>query len=768
MKLFSRSRQMLNRGCAAAFAAATILLPGTLRADQINANDFERSFTIKFPGYAGEETLTDFPALVRLSAERNDFRYGKCPNGESLCFADAAGNLIPHEIDTWDANGESLVWVKVPSLNAATTITAYYGWKGEGNPPVNTPTDVWSNGFVGVWHLGESARPLRDSTATGIHFTSSFTEEKPAYLDDVTGYAESGGAIGKAVRFGLTCGNSNKDGRGGLLAYDPKGTLSGFSAMTLEIWAKPDSIVDTTQRYLVSKRLVNNPKTVVYNFYYNAPNSSGAQNAVAYFGYDNNGSYTAFNVSGGNMAVKNTGEWYYHVAQFDRTKAANTNYLNGVFFGRQDGQKDYNLISTAATEDPLCLGNQPDPNKANYFKGTLDELRISNVTRSEAWIKATYDTVNEDNFAFYRVPIDWKEYSHTFSVSFPGATNGVLSAFPVLVKVSESSIPGFRYADCLKEDGGDLRFADANGNLLDSEIDTWNTNGVSLVWVNVPNFSSGTKLKAYYGCDHAPSVDSINVWTNGYVGVWHLGEVSLPVKDSTINPAHFTSEKDGVLYEQAGIVGSSVRFHNGDTATNSYLKADESVTGKLDGFAAVTFEAWTCQYWHKESPAYAGYILAKDRGTGYNSYKIFEDTNAGNTTRRFMQIFGLSNAVSAYGLVPFSATEDIWNYQVFSYDSQSEATKKAAYYLNGVLNNTSDIGSAPLPSTTSPLYLGNMHGFSRYGYAFPGKIDEVRISNVARSAGWLATTYDMIKGNADFSSYGSARANKTGTIIYYK
>ena len=36
MKLFSRSRQMLNRGCVAALATATILLPGALRAERIN------------------------------------------------------------------------------------------------------------------------------------------------------------------------------------------------------------------------------------------------------------------------------------------------------------------------------------------------------------------------------------------------------------------------------------------------------------------------------------------------------------------------------------------------------------------------------------------------------------------------------------------------------------------------------------------------------------------------------------------------------------
>ena len=55
-----------------------------------------------------------------------------------------------------------------------------------------------------------------------------------------------------------------------------------------------------------------------------------------------------------------------------------------------------------------------------------------------------------------------------------------------------------------------------------------------------------------------------------------------------------------------------------------------------------------------------------------------------------------------------------------------------------------------------------------FGYAFPGKIDEVRISNVARSAEWLATTYDMIKGNEDFARYGSARTQGKGFSLFVR
>ena len=55
---------------------------------------------------------------------------------------------------------------------------------------------------------------------------------------------------------------------------------------------------------------------------------------------------------------------------------------------------------------------------------------------------------------------DWTKYSHRFKVSFSGyAGNETLVNFHVLVKISESGVSGFRYADCKKPGGaGQIRF----------------------------------------------------------------------------------------------------------------------------------------------------------------------------------------------------------------------------------------------------------------------------------------------------------------------
>ena len=251
----------------AAMCAMALALPALAEPVQIVPGDYERSFTITFPGYTSSATLTDFPVLIRLSKDLNDFRYNKCAaNGSDLRFADSDGNLLSHEVDTWNPSGTSLVWVKVPALSKSTMIKAYYG---NANPPAVNPKDVWSNGYVGVWHLNESARPLRNSTATtDIDFTHSHNNDAdPGHYDDCIAFATSG-AVGTAVGFGTNFGNdSTKDNRGGLLAYDPDGKLSGFDAISIEIWAKVDDAYDESyDRYMLSKHGTSGDKLCPYYF----------------------------------------------------------------------------------------------------------------------------------------------------------------------------------------------------------------------------------------------------------------------------------------------------------------------------------------------------------------------------------------------------------------------------------------------------------------------------------------------------------------------
>ncbi len=55
----------------ATMCAAAIALPFLADAEPIAPSDYERTMDIKFSGYAGTSTMTNFPELIRLSETRN-------------------------------------------------------------------------------------------------------------------------------------------------------------------------------------------------------------------------------------------------------------------------------------------------------------------------------------------------------------------------------------------------------------------------------------------------------------------------------------------------------------------------------------------------------------------------------------------------------------------------------------------------------------------------------------------------------------------------
>ena len=105
------------------FAASAV---GSFRTlDEVNPTTFVKRIPITVSGYTGESTLTNFPVLVALADNApSGFNYADCAtDGADIRFAAADGTILSHEIDTWNANGESFVWVGIPALTNGTTFT---------------------------------------------------------------------------------------------------------------------------------------------------------------------------------------------------------------------------------------------------------------------------------------------------------------------------------------------------------------------------------------------------------------------------------------------------------------------------------------------------------------------------------------------------------------------------------------------------------------------------------------------------------------------
>ncbi len=485
------------------------LFPALEPTDVFKTNMYAKAIDITFSGYSGSGALANFPVLVKLSeADIYGFHYSDFTktNGFDLCFTDVNGKLLAHEIDTWNPNGVSTVWVKVPSLTASTKIVARYGCA---KPIVPKVESVWDSNYVGVWHMGESKLPLADSSNVSRDVTSA----------DGTGIGYgAAGVVGGAVDFGAPGGSR-------CVNTDDHKELDGFQKMTIEAWtyqtARPTSSDKNTG--IIGKRNSSSSEASYYIY------DSGADQKSAFYVASSGSSPQ----SAGSLVPTELNTWNHQVHTFDGSLSSNNakGYLNGAY--QNAGTANVTKIFAGAAE--LHIGNFQSGDSRN-FPGKIDEVRISKCVRSADWIKASYETVAKSNFATYAVqgvtppepdpepveygPLATNQYAKSMNVLFAGApSNATLTNFPVLVKLSTATA-GFSYSDFSKANGDDLRFADASGTLLPHEIDTWNPSGVSTVWVKVPLLKKNSYITAHYGFtgsgDPAP-VAAKDVWDDDFV-----------------------------------------------------------------------------------------------------------------------------------------------------------------------------------------------------------------------------------------------------------
>jgi len=158
--VFSTFGSFLKRAAVAALGVSVFFASGGAWA----VPSWQCEMTVG--GYAGSSTLEGFPLLVRISPSLIDgFSYENCaPGGVDISFTLENGMTLPHEVDTWNPDGESLVWVKLPSLSGKAT-KFWFRWN-DPVPAANDPSDVWKANYAGVWHMAETtagAATLADS-----------------------------------------------------------------------------------------------------------------------------------------------------------------------------------------------------------------------------------------------------------------------------------------------------------------------------------------------------------------------------------------------------------------------------------------------------------------------------------------------------------------------------------------------------------------------------------------------------------------------------
>lgn len=166
---------------------------------------------------------------------------------------------------------------------------------------------------------------------------------------------------------------------------------------------------------------------------------------------------------------------------------------------------------------------------------------------------------------------------------------GVFEDFPVLVRLDEDSPKGFSYADFVDSTtGGELRFMGDDGKPLAHEIDTWNPDGTSLVWVKLPTCAKGEVFYAVYGGKPKVAVNPTDVWSS-YIGVWHMGEAEGDCADATGHG--LTARPVGATENSVGIAGPvGIARQSATTEAAGYL--DVGSYGEIYSGPSRTMSGW--------------------------------------------------------------------------------------------------------------------------------------------------------------------------------
>lgn len=363
----------------------------------------------------------------------------------------------------------------------------------------------------------------------------------------------------------------------------------------------------------------------------------------------------------------------------------------------------------------------------------------------------TYTTNEEEPLVAYS---DWfdSNWSHRTQLSFNNLDRTEsFSDFPVLIELDATRIDYSK----VQSNGEDLRFVDHDGTVLSYEIESWDPNGTSYVWVKIPMVDAATDsdfIWMYYGNDTAASGENAaDVWSSSYQTVYHLdGDIADggTVADSSGN---FDGTNNGTTKTE-GVIGDGQAF---DAAAAQYIDIGSDLD-LLRNAESATISLWVNPTTNQSSTIVAvstNSLTLQPRATlnatgeeyrldGKSQDSLFTSTQSAETSN-----------------TPFIA--NTWQHVVGVIDY---AEDRIDIYVDGVLVETRAVSfsTTTTPDTNSSSAKIGTDESALFGY-FDGLIDEVRIAETERSAEWIEAQYASMTGS--FVNYGTTQEGTTNVLL---
>ena len=321
------------------------------------------------------------------------------------------------------------------------------------------------------------------------------------------------------------------------------------------------------------------------------------------------------------------------------------------------------------------------------------------------------------------LPSSWYDPNWTsrkrITIDHTKVGSGGVTDFPLLVSVTDTGLRDYAQAS-----GNDILFTASNGmTKLSHEIEKYvSSTGELIAWVKVPSISSATDtvIYMYYGnATAANQQNAANVWDTNYKGVWHLKETSGAQYDST----QFGNNGTASVTTQGSATGK-INGADGFSGTLDRVQVGTSDWSASQG----TLELWG----YPTATTYSRYFFGHTTQPAFNNrIQLYTDDISGNLD------LGLGDSHTR-AIDIQTLTSATWYHIVLTWNGSNYIV-----YVDGALRaNGSYTGLATLETFAD---VGNDGDTASRNEGFNGTIDEVRVSNTVRSAGWILTDYNNQK-----------------------
>lgn len=322
-----------------------------------------------------------------------------------------------------------------------------------------------------------------------------------------------------------------------------------------------------------------------------------------------------------------------------------------------------------------------------------------------------------------------------------------LTDFPVLISITDTDL-----MDDAQDDGDDIAFFLGTTQLAHEVESFKGTTGELQAWVNVPTLSSDTSttIYMYYGNATCESQENVaGVWDSNFKMVQHLNETTGTHYDSTGNDNGGTPY--GVTQTAIGQIDGADDFDGMNDYVNCGNRASLNITGDI------TIEAWVKPEIKQTNPPYGVFVIKGRETTHKTNYAIRQDVT-GKKFDFYYRISGNDNW-QVYRSSNDQFSDNVWRHVAVTYTFGTGNSLKM--YVDGEEITGSWIygnGNADPAITTESLRIGTGVLVEQY----KGTLDEVRISDTARSADWIETSYNNQNDPSSFITVGDEQTTDPG------